>query len=333
MSSSTRSRAFPARAVRRAIARTSPRITGRCRRTASSATGTSRRWSRSWARSITFVPHLVPLDRGILETIYVKVAPGTTPEQIARRVRRRRTIDEPFVRLTGDALPEIKHVAWTNFCDIGWRLDPGTRRLVIVVVPRQPREGRGGPGAAELQRRVRLRRTDGAAVTGPLVLKLGGELLETAGTARAHRGAARPRSPPSGRSSSCTAAGAAIDAELDRRGIAPKKVDGLRVTDAATLDVGRRGARRIGQHRAGGRAGGQRRRGRRPDGRGRRLRPRDSRGAAIDRRRAPWSISVSSATRRTSIRRSSSCCSCTGTCRSSPASASTRSRPRAASAC
>ena len=27
------------------------------------------------------------------------------------------------MRLTGDALPEIKHVAWTNFCDIGWRLD------------------------------------------------------------------------------------------------------------------------------------------------------------------------------------------------------------------
>jgi N-acetyl-gamma-glutamyl-phosphate reductase len=30
-------------------------------------------------------------------------------------------------------LPEIKHVAWTNFCDIGWRLDEGSRRLVIVA--------------------------------------------------------------------------------------------------------------------------------------------------------------------------------------------------------
>jgi N-acetyl-gamma-glutamyl-phosphate reductase len=36
------------------------------------------------------------------------------------------------VRITGDALPEIKHVAWTNFCDIGWRFEPLTRRLVIV---------------------------------------------------------------------------------------------------------------------------------------------------------------------------------------------------------
>jgi N-acetyl-gamma-glutamyl-phosphate reductase len=81
--------------------------------------------------AVTFTPHLVPLDRGILETIYVKVAPGTTAERIAdayEQVYR----DEPFIRLTGDALPEIKHVAYTNFCDIGWRLDAGTRRLIIV---------------------------------------------------------------------------------------------------------------------------------------------------------------------------------------------------------
>ena len=80
---------------------------------------------------VTFVPHLVPLDRGILETIYVKVAPGTTADAISAAFESAYA-HEPFVRLTGDALPEIKHVAWTNFCDIGWRLEPGTRRLVIV---------------------------------------------------------------------------------------------------------------------------------------------------------------------------------------------------------
>jgi N-acetyl-gamma-glutamyl-phosphate reductase len=82
--------------------------------------------------SVTFVPHLVPLDRGILETIYVKLQPGTTAEQIADAFASAYG-DEPFVRLTGDALPEIKHVAWTNFCDIGWRLDTGSPRLVIVT--------------------------------------------------------------------------------------------------------------------------------------------------------------------------------------------------------
>jgi N-acetyl-gamma-glutamyl-phosphate reductase len=81
--------------------------------------------------AVTFVPHLVPLDRGILETIYVKLTPGTTAEHIndayAAAYR-----NEPFVRLTGDALPEIKHVAHTNFCDIGWRFDAASSRLVIV---------------------------------------------------------------------------------------------------------------------------------------------------------------------------------------------------------
>jgi N-acetyl-gamma-glutamyl-phosphate reductase len=80
---------------------------------------------------VTFVPHLVPLDRGILETIYTRAARGTTESQIADAFASAYG-DEPFVRITGDALPEIKHVAWTNFCDIGWRFEPLTRRLVIV---------------------------------------------------------------------------------------------------------------------------------------------------------------------------------------------------------
>lgn len=81
--------------------------------------------------AVTFVPHLVPLDRGILETIYARVAPGTTAERIADAYEAAYRA-EPFIRLTGDALPEIKHVARTNFCDIGWRFDAATRRLVIV---------------------------------------------------------------------------------------------------------------------------------------------------------------------------------------------------------
>lgn len=81
---------------------------------------------------VTFVPHLVPLDRGILETIYVRVKEGTTAEAIGEALGHAYK-HAPFVRLTGDALPEIKHVAWTNFCDIGWKFDAATRRLVLVV--------------------------------------------------------------------------------------------------------------------------------------------------------------------------------------------------------
>jgi N-acetyl-gamma-glutamyl-phosphate reductase len=83
--------------------------------------------------AVTFVPHLVPLDRGILETIYVSLRPGTTEAQIAQALRSAYA-DAPFVRLTAAALPEIKHVAHTNFCDIGWKVDESRRRVVLVAV-------------------------------------------------------------------------------------------------------------------------------------------------------------------------------------------------------
>jgi N-acetyl-gamma-glutamyl-phosphate reductase len=85
------------------------------------------------AREVTFVPHLVPLDRGILETLYVRLRPGTTETQLAETLGAAYA-DAPFVRLTGDRLPEIKHVVQTNFCDIGWRVEPGGRRAVLVSV-------------------------------------------------------------------------------------------------------------------------------------------------------------------------------------------------------
>ena len=85
------------------------------------------------SRTVTFVPHLVPLDRGILETIYVSLKPGTTEAQVARALEDAYQ-HAAFVRLTGAALPEIKHVAHTNFCDIGWKVDEGRYRLALIVV-------------------------------------------------------------------------------------------------------------------------------------------------------------------------------------------------------
>lgn len=84
-------------------------------------------------RQVTFTPHLVPLDRGILATIYVRVAPGTSGEALGE-VYQRAYADATFVRLVGASLPEIKHVAHTNFCDIGWRVDPSGRVVLISVI-------------------------------------------------------------------------------------------------------------------------------------------------------------------------------------------------------
>ena len=82
---------------------------------------------------VTFTPHLVPLDRGIFATIYVRVPPGTTEDALGH-IYECAYAEAPFVRLVGQALPEIKHVAHTNFCDIGWRVDPSGRAIFVSVL-------------------------------------------------------------------------------------------------------------------------------------------------------------------------------------------------------
>jgi N-acetyl-gamma-glutamyl-phosphate reductase len=83
-------------------------------------------------RAITFVPHLVPLNRGILETLYARLKPGTTATAVSALMQDAYA-DAPFVRLWKDGLPEIKHSAYTPFCDIGWRVDEATNRLVMIA--------------------------------------------------------------------------------------------------------------------------------------------------------------------------------------------------------
>jgi len=101
------------------------------------------------ATGVTFVPHLVPLDRGILETIYTSLRRGTTEGQVAGALQDAYA-SAPFVRLTGTELPEIKHVAYTNFCDIGWRVDETRGRLVLVSVLDNLLKGAAGQAVQNL---------------------------------------------------------------------------------------------------------------------------------------------------------------------------------------
>jgi N-acetyl-gamma-glutamyl-phosphate reductase len=100
-------------------------------------------------RPITFVPHLVPLDRGILETIYGSLKTGTTEAQVSD-VLTAAYKDAPFVRLTAGTLPEIKHVAHTNFCDIGWKVDADRGRIVLVAVIDNLLKGAAGSAVQNL---------------------------------------------------------------------------------------------------------------------------------------------------------------------------------------
>jgi N-acetyl-gamma-glutamyl-phosphate reductase len=84
-------------------------------------------------REFTFSAHLLPVDRGILETIYVRT------EQIEKAVDLLAIYedyyaDEPFVRLYAPGkFPDLRAVQRTNFCDIGFVFEPESQRAVIVV--------------------------------------------------------------------------------------------------------------------------------------------------------------------------------------------------------
>ena len=82
--------------------------------------------------AVQFTPHLVPLNRGIVSTIYCDLV-GPPDDEAISVLFREAYGSEPFVRLLGrKQLPDTKNVALTNFIDIGWRIDPRTRRLVVM---------------------------------------------------------------------------------------------------------------------------------------------------------------------------------------------------------
>lgn len=85
-------------------------------------------------QEFSFAAQLLPLDRGILETIYIRTQPGVTADRILE-VYQKQYFQEPFVRLyKPGSVPDLRAVQRTNFCDIGFKFDPATNRAVIVTV-------------------------------------------------------------------------------------------------------------------------------------------------------------------------------------------------------
>jgi N-acetyl-gamma-glutamyl-phosphate reductase len=80
--------------------------------------------------SVTFVPHLVPMTRGILTTCYASLAGKKGIEEI-RKLYADFYKDEPFVRVT-EAPPHTKHTWGSNMCLVYPTLDPRTGKLVVI---------------------------------------------------------------------------------------------------------------------------------------------------------------------------------------------------------
>jgi N-acetyl-gamma-glutamyl-phosphate reductase len=82
--------------------------------------------------TIQFTPHLVPVNRGIITTIYADIA-GNVVKMDPAVVFNSAYSEEPFVRLLGEErLPDTKHVVGTNFIDVAWKIDKRTNRLVVM---------------------------------------------------------------------------------------------------------------------------------------------------------------------------------------------------------
>lgn len=82
--------------------------------------------------TLTFVPHLLPVNRGILSTCYATLKSGVKFESVVSHYRARYS-GEPFVRVLPDgAAANIKNVRYSNFCDLSLHHDPRTGRLIVV---------------------------------------------------------------------------------------------------------------------------------------------------------------------------------------------------------
>ena len=83
---------------------------------------------------VNFTPHLMPMSRGILATIYVKMAPGVTVERL-RAALADRYRDEYFVRvLPNGAAPATRHVRGSNFCLMSVHADRVANRAILMAV-------------------------------------------------------------------------------------------------------------------------------------------------------------------------------------------------------
>ncbi|HLZ53785.1 MAG TPA: N-acetyl-gamma-glutamyl-phosphate reductase [Verrucomicrobiae bacterium] len=108
--------------------------------------------------TIQFTPHLIPVTRGILTTLYL------APEKHFATEAEMKTLNEkisecyvraygkePFVRLLeGKALPDTKNVTGTNVIEIAWRLDPRTGRLIIISAEDNLVKGASGQAVQSL---------------------------------------------------------------------------------------------------------------------------------------------------------------------------------------
>ena len=114
---------------------------------------------------VNFTPHLLPINRGILSTIYASNAKGLSKKEILSAYHEFYKA-APFVRVYDTGLPEIRNVRGSNFCDIGLEVDPRTNRVVLVSAIDNLIKGAAGQAVQNMNLAFGFPETEGLKAPG-----------------------------------------------------------------------------------------------------------------------------------------------------------------------
>ncbi|MBI4115160.1 MAG: N-acetyl-gamma-glutamyl-phosphate reductase [Candidatus Omnitrophica bacterium] len=110
---------------------------------------------------VTFVPHLLPLNRGILTSIYMKKR-GSVRVSDIRKSFEKAYGEEPFVRLRKDGeFPALRNVQGTNFCDIGFTSEPDEDEVIVITAIDNLVKGASGQAVQNMNIRCGLPEEEG----------------------------------------------------------------------------------------------------------------------------------------------------------------------------
>lgn len=116
---------------------------------------------------VMFTPHLIPMDRGILSTIYVRLTKKITNQELLN-LYKEYYAEEPFVRISPENVyPSTAQVRGSNFCDIGLRVSPGNKTATIISVIDNLVKGASGQAVQNMNLMMGWDETEG--LSGPPV--------------------------------------------------------------------------------------------------------------------------------------------------------------------
>jgi N-acetyl-gamma-glutamyl-phosphate reductase len=111
--------------------------------------------------TISFTPHLLPMSRGILSTIYATLSKTMTDGEV-KELYQEFYKDEPFVRLCeAGAFPATQYVRGSNFCDLGFKTDNRTGRIIVLSAIDNLVKGAAGQAVQNMNLMCQLPETKG----------------------------------------------------------------------------------------------------------------------------------------------------------------------------